>query len=347
MRKRSYMSFTLGKNNIAHGLILAPMAGVTDPSFRSLCRRFGAEYTVSEMVCAKALCYEQSKKKIDGDSKSGSLAHITSEELPMAIQIFGSEPEYMARAASMIAECSYNGCQSVVPPTAIDINMGCPVRKIVSNGEGSALMRNPSLCGKIVKAVAGAVSIPVTVKIRAGWDNSSKNAPEIARYVEDAGASAVVVHARTREQLYSPGIDREIIAKVKDAVRIPVIGNGDIRTADDALKMIRETGCDGIMIGRGALGAPWIFSEIRSALDGVSAYSEPSVREKLKIAGELLRMMVENKGERVGTAEAKKQVAWFISGIRGAAEARLAIMNAGSSSEILSVLDELCVSAED
>ncbi len=336
------MSFYIGNVKLEHGLMLAPMAGVTDASFRAVCRRLGAEYTVSEMVCAKALCYEQRKKVWGGDdeSKSGSIATVRTEELPMAIQIFGSEPEYMAEAAEMIEKCSYRGCKSTVAPSAIDINMGCPVKKITSNGEGSALMKNPDLCGKIVEAVKKATSLPVTVKIRAGWDKDSINAPEVAKIAADAGASAICVHARTKEQLYAPGIDPSVIAKVKQAVNIPVIGNGDIYTAADARKMLDETGCDGIMVGRGALGNPWLFSAIRAELSSLT-YSYPSTAQRLTLAKELLYMMIEDKGERVGCAEAKKQIAWFIRDITGAAAHRSSVMTARDSLQISNVLDIL------
>lgn len=334
------MSFYIGKTKIENGIFLAPMAGVTDRSFRRICRDLGAEYTVSEMVCAKAMCYEQLKKSADSASKSGALATLTEDELPMAIQIFGSEPEFMAKAAKMIEECSYRGCLSTVPPSAIDINMGCPVKKITSNGEGSALMKDPSLCEKIVSSVCKAVSIPVTVKIRAGWDKNSINAVEVAKAVESAGAAAICVHARTKEQLYLPGIDLSVIAAVKGAVSVPVIGNGDIYSARDALDMISKTGCDGVMVARGALGNPWIFSEISAAISG-SEYSEPTPKERLLLSKKLLTMMIAEKGEKIGTAEAKKQIAWFIKGISGAAASRSAIMNSASSSDMISILDGL------
>ena len=334
------MSFYIGNVKLHNGLILAPMAGVTDASFRAVCRALGAEYTVSEMVCAKALCYEQRKKGGSDESKSGAIATVKAQELPMAIQIFGSEPEYMAEAAQMIEKCSYRGCRSTVAPSAIDINMGCPVKKITSNGEGSALMKDPELCGKIVEAVVKATSLPVTVKIRAGWDKDTINAPEVAKIVESAGAAAICVHARTKEQLYAPGIDLSVIANVKKAVSVPVIGNGDIYTPEDAKKMLDVTGCDGIMVGRGALGNPWLFSAIAASLDEKD-FVYPSVAERLTLAKELLRMMIADKGERVGCAEAKKQIAWFIRDLTGAAAYRSGVMTADGSAEISAVLDAL------
>jgi nifR3 family TIM-barrel protein len=260
--------------------------------------------------------------------------------MPMAIQLFGSEPEFMAEAAAMIEQLSYRGCRSDTPPAAIDINMGCPVRKITSNGEGSALMKNTALAAKIVRAVCDAVSIPVTVKIRAGWDSSSINAPEFAKALEDAGASLICVHARTKEQLYLPGIDMSVIETTKKAVSIPVIGNGDIYSAEDAVKMIEQTGCDGVMIGRGAEGNPWIFSEISARLNGDS-YEEPSIEQKLSVALEQLDAMILAKGERVGLAEAKKHMAWYVSGIKDAARARSSIMTSTTAIDIKNIFKEL------
>ena len=334
------MSFYIGNVKLEHGLMLAPMAGVTDASFRAVCRSLGAEYTVSEMVCAKAMCYEQRKKGESDEGKSGAIATVLKEELPMAVQIFGSEPEYMAEAAEMIEKCSYRGCKSEAAPTAIDINMGCPVKKITSNGEGSALMKNPELCGKIVEAVKKATSLPVTVKIRAGWDKDTINAPEVAKIVESAGASLICVHARTKEQLYAPGVDLSVIANVKKSVSVPVIGNGDVYSPEDAERMLNETGCDGIMIGRGALGNPWLFSAIRAQMSSVE-YSYPETAERIALAKKLLFMMIADKGERVGSAEAKKQIAWFIRDVKGAAAYRADVMKAQDSSKIANILDIL------
>lgn len=335
------MGLMIGNYILKNGIMLAPMAGVTDSVFRKLCKCFGAEYTVSEMVCAKALCYEQSaKKKSTRQSATAALARVTAEEMPMAVQIFGSEPRFMAQAAQMIAEGSYIGCVSECKPTAIDINMGCPVRKITSNGEGSALMRDVKLASDIVKAVTAAVNIPVTVKIRAGWDSASINAPEFAKALEEAGASAVCVHARTREQLYSPGIDLSVIEKTKKAVSIPVIGNGDIYSAEDAVTMMDKTGCDGVMIGRGAQGNPWIFSELSDLLGG-REYVPPTLEERIAVAEQQLDDMIAEKGERTGFAEAKKHMAWYTVGIKAAAEARHRIMLASSADEIKNIFTEL------
>ena len=338
-------SVTIQNITLPHGLALAPLAGVSDRAFRRICRACGADFTVSEMVSAKALCYEQrSHKQPQRDGKirsvSGHLASVMADELPMAVQIFGCDPDFMAEAARMLEANDYLGCIGEVPPSAIDINMGCPVRKVTGNGEGSALLKNPKLAGEIVRAVVGAVSLPVTVKIRAGWDAESINAPEVAKIVEDAGASMICVHARTREQMYEPGVDRSVIAAVKQAVSVPVLGNGDIYTAADALSMMAETGCDGVMIARGAMGNPWIFSEICAALEGRD-FTMPTHAERFEVALTQVREMIEEKGERVGVAEAKKHLAWYCHGMEGAAAARGRLMQAETYDEMAAILREM------
>ena len=331
---------TFGNITLPHGLALAPLAGVSDRAFRRVCRACGADFTVSEMVSAKALCYEQRKKTAGERSVSGQLASVMRDELPMAVQIFGSEPDFMAEAARMIQANEYIGCMSEVAPSAIDINMGCPVKKVTGNGEGSALLKNPKLIGEIVSAVVKAVTIPVTVKIRAGWDSTSINAPEVARIIEAAGASMITIHARTREQMYEPGVDRSVITAVKRAVSIPVLGNGDIYTAADALSMMAETGCDGVMIARGAMGNPWVFSEICAALDGRD-YTPPPMAEKFEVALAQVKEMIAEKGERIGVAEAKKHLSWYCHGIEGAAAARGRLMQATSYEELAAILREM------
>ncbi len=331
---------TFGPITLPHGLALAPLAGVSDRAFRRVCRACGADFTVSEMVSAKALCYEQRKKDPKVRSVSGQLASVMADELPMAVQIFGSEPDFMAEAARMIEANEYIGCVSEVPPSAIDINMGCPVRKVTGNGEGSALLKNPQLIGEIVTAVVKAVKLPVTVKIRAGWDKDSINAPEVARIIEASGAAMLTVHARTREQMYEPGVDRSVITAVKKAVSIPVLGNGDIYTAADALSMMAETGCDGVMIARGAMGNPWIFSEIRASLEG-GDFTLPPASERFEVALTQVREMIAKKGERVGVAEAKKHLAWYCHGMEGAAAARGRLMQAESYDELAAILREM------
>ena len=336
------MSIIIGNVTLKHGLMLAPMAGFTDYSFRKICRESGAEYSVSEMVSAKALCYEQLSKKNDlSSSKTAPLAAVMQEENPMAIQLFGSEPEFVAQAAAMIESRDYKSCVSEASPVAIDINMGCPMHKIIGNGEGSALMRNPSLAASIVSETVKALkNTPVTVKIRAGWDDTSKNAVEVAKRVEDAGASMICVHARTREQMYNPGIDISIIKDVKNAVSIPVIGNGDINSAADAVNMINETGCDGIMIGRGALGNPWIFSEIAACIEG-REFVSPSLRERLETCLRHVALIRDNKGEYTGSAEIKKHAALYIKGVRSAAAVRDRIMKTHTTKEIEEIVKEL------
>ncbi len=329
----------IGSLTLTHGLMLAPMAGVADSSFRELCREMGAEYTVSEMVSAKALCFEQ-RGRAGAPAKTAALANITKKESPMAIQLFGREPDYMAEAARLIESGEYRGACRAQPPAAIDINMGCPVPKVVSNGEGSALMREPALAAEIVRAIKNAVHLPVTVKIRAGFSNNDKNAPELAKVLEAAGADLICVHGRTRQQFYAPSSDNAIIAAVKRAVRIPVVGNGDLNAAADVLRMREETGCDGVMVARGALGNPFLFAEIVAALQN-REYVAPTPAERLAVALRHATDMAARKGERVGLAEARKHMVWYCKGLRGAAAARGALMQAESTEGIKAVFDDL------
>ena len=335
----------IGTLTLKHGLMLAPMAGVSDATFRTICRKWGAEYTVSEMISAKALCYEQAARA-SAPARTAALAAISEAESPCAIQLFGSDPEFMARAAALIESGEYRGAVRAVPPSAIDINMGCPVQKVVANGEGSALMKTPELAEKIVSATKKAVSLPVTVKIRAGWDESSKNAVEFAKRMEAAGADLIAVHGRTRQQFYAPKSDNRIVAAVKAAVKIPVIGNGDLFTAEDARHILKETGCDGVMIARGALGNPFLFDEIISALEG-RQYTPPTPAERMAEALWHARDMVEKKGVRIGLAEARKHMAWYCKGLRGAAAARDALMRAEDLDKIATVFDTLITQEEE
>lgn len=324
----------IGQTELKYGLIAAPLAGVSDRAYRQVCRTYGAEMTVSEMVSAKAICYEmRASQKSGALSRTAPLAAVSEAELPHAVQLFGSEPEFLAEAAKRIEDCSYRGCSATVPPTAIDINMGCPVPKVAGNGEGSALMKTPSLAGDIIRAVAGAVRIPVTVKIRAGWDRDHINAVEIAKIAEDAGAAMIAVHARTRADGYTPGILPEVIRDVKNAVKIPVVGNGDIYSAEDAQRMLKDTGCDGIMIGRGALGNPWLFREILCALRGTE-FTPPSKAERLDTAVSHVTGIVEDKGEAIGVPEARKYLAWYTKGMYGGAAVRAKIMTAVTLEEL-------------
>ncbi|MBQ9802120.1 MAG: tRNA dihydrouridine synthase DusB [Clostridia bacterium] len=329
----------IGTVTLTHGLMLAPMAGVTDAAFRAVCHRAGAEYTVSEMISAKALCYEQ-KGRAGAPVRTAALAAITQADGPMALQLFGSEPCFMAEAAALLESGRYRGATDGPAPAAIDINMGCPVPKVVSNGEGSALMRTPELAAKIVTAVKQAVTLPVTVKIRAGWDDQSRNAVEFAKRMEAAGADLICVHGRTRQQFYAPSSDNGIIAAVKAAVRVPVIGNGDLFTAEDVLHMLKETGCDGVMVARGALGNPFLFTEINAALAG-TPYTPPTAAERLSTALAHATDMVRQKGERIGIAEARKHMAWYCKGMRGAAAARDRLMHAESLADFSGVFETI------
>ena len=309
------------------------MAGATDASMRRLCFSLGADGAVTEMISAKAVCY--------GDAKTGSLASITEGEGDVALQLFGHEPEVVAEAATRVAEGELPGASFAHTPVAIDINMGCPVKKIVSSGDGSALMKDPALAAKIVRKTADALSkygVPLTVKIRSGWDAGSINAPYFASLMVESGASAVTVHARTREQMYRPFADREVIRAVKEALpNVPVIGNGDVECAEDAAKLMEYTGCDGVMIGRAALGDPWIFSAIKCAGEG-STFVPPTKRERVETALRLIRDIIEEKGEYVGVREARGRAAHFIKGLRGAPGVRDRINRAETYSEIEKIL---------
>lgn len=332
----------IGNAVIRHGICLAPLAGVSDRAFRQMAREFGAEYTVSEMVSAKALCYEQNcRRPATGNRiRTAPLAAVMRDEYPMAVQLFGAEPEFMAQAAKLLEGGEYLGACGEIPPAAIDINMGCPMAKIVGNGEGSALMRDPNRAAAIVRAVVGAVRLPVTVKMRSGWDGEHINAVELARRMEDAGAAAVCVHGRTRQQMYAPSADWDIIRQVREAVKIPVIGNGDIFCADDALRMINETGCDGVMIARGAQGNPWIFRELLCAMDG-KPYTPPDVGERLAAAYRHAELLVRERGEKIGIAESRKHMAWYTHGMRGAAAVRGQLMQVSCLDDIKRAFEAL------
>ncbi len=319
----------IGNIEYKHGLFLAPMAGVTDKSFRALCKKRGAQGMTSEMVSAKALIF--------GDKKTHTLCEISEPEKPCAIQLFGRVPEEIAKAALLIMKYS---------PCAIDINMGCPAPKIVNNGDGSALMKNPSLCGDIVRAVRGRldsegyVDMPVTVKIRAGFDKNNINAVEVAKCCEDAGASAICVHGRTREQMYAPPCDLDIIRKVKESVSVPVIGNGDITDEESAQEMRSYTGCDGIMIGRGALGNPYIFQRIAYYFD--NGTKMPPIPDSVKVADitEHMKSLILQKGVYTGVREARKHIAWYIKGKQGSAVLRDRVNRAQTEDEILEIVRE-------
>lgn len=321
----------IGNILLKHGLFLAPLAGVSDRAFRRVCRKYGAECTVSEMISAKGLHYN--------DTKTAVLAAFSEDEAPFFIQIFGSDPEIMAESAQKLATNNYKACENTCLPSGIDINMGCPVPKIAGNGDGSALMKNPRLAGEIVKRVSEAVDLPVTVKIRSGWDDGHINAVEMAQILEENGASAICVHGRTKAQMYRDPVNMDIIRDVKKAVSIPVIANGGINSAADAKRMLEHTGCDGLMLARGAMGNPFLFSEIAAYLEG-REYIPPTMTERLEVAMEHIRLMISYKGEYTGVMEARKHLAWYIQGQKGAAAARERVNRAASLSELEEIVGD-------
>lgn len=290
---------------IAGKAALAPMAGVADRAFRRICSGYGAAFTVSEMVSAKALSM--------GDKKSAELMELDERARPTAIQLFGDDPDTMARAAVLAMKQQ---------PDWLDINMGCPAPKIAGNHCGSALMREPELCYRLVKAACGAVDVPVTVKIRKGYAKNEVNAVEVALACESGGAAAITVHGRTRDQMYAPPVDWDIIRAVKQAVVVPVIGNGDVVTAQDAARLYEHTGCDLVMVGRGALGAPWVFAQIEAYLNHETLLPEPPVAQRMEVLCRQVALAVQLKGERGALLEARKHASWYMRGLRGAAALR-------------------------
>lgn len=302
-------------------IILGPMAGVTDLPFRILCKEQGADVCITEMVSAKGLMY--------GSKKTDLLLKTSALEKPVGIQLFGNDPGILAGEAAKLSDRGFD---------FIDINMGCPVPKIVNNGEGSALMKNVDLIEQIVRAVSDAVSIPVTVKIRTGFDADHINAVDAALAAESGGAAAVAVHARTREQYYSGRADWSIIKAVKDKVKIPVIGNGDIRTSDDVKRIMKETGCDSVMIARAAKGNPWIFREIKAGLRG-EAIERRSMEELRDMMKRHVKLMVEEKGEYIGIREMRKHVAWYTEGIYGSAKLRKRASELETEADMLELIE--------
>ncbi len=317
----------IGNIILRHGLILAPMAGYTDRAMRMVCHEMGAELSVTEMISAKAVTF--------GDKKTFNLARVRGDEGLVSLQLFGSEPQIMARAAYAMQK-GYDA-EGYCAPCAIDINMGCPVHKVFSNGEGSALMKDPELIYKIVRAVSSEIDIPCTVKIRAGVDSSHINAVECALAAESAGAKMVAVHGRTRLQLYGGKADKEIIKKVKQSLSIPVVANGDITDAASACDMLEQTGADGIMIGRGAIGNPFIFKEIICRFEG-REFAPISLGEKKNIALFQLRAAILDKGENIAVREARKQIAAYFKAFRGSAAFRAKINSALTFEEVSDAL---------
>lgn len=305
-------------------VILAPMAGVTDLPFRVLCREQGAGLVCMEMISAKAIYY--------GNKNTQQLMKTVPGERPVSLQLFGSDPEILGEMAHQIEDRPFD---------ILDLNMGCPVPKVVNNGEGSALMRNSELVRRIVTAVVSAVSKPVTVKIRKGYDDASVNAVEIAKIIEDCGAAAVAVHGRTREQYYSGEADWEIIRRVKEAVRIPVIGNGDVTSPERAAAMLSQTGCDGIMVGRACRGNPWIFKRIVRYLETGELIPDPTKEEIKAMILRHARMQAEEKGEYIALREMRKHVAWYTAGIPHSARLRARVNEISCMEELTALLEQI------
>lgn len=315
----------IGNVRVEGILALGPMAGVTDLPFRCLCKEQGASLIYTEMVSAKGIHYNNKNTKI--------LLETAEAERPVALQLFGEDAEIMSETAKRIEE---------LPFDILDINMGCPVPKVVNNGEGSALMKDPQKAGRIIEAVARAIQKPVTVKIRKGFGHGDANAPEVARIAQESGAAAVAVHGRTREQYYSGKADWEIIRKVKEQVSIPVIGNGDIFTPEDAARMLSETGCDGIMLARGVQGDPWLFRRVNHYLETGEVLSKPPLSELVETILRHARMQLEFKGEECGMREMRKHVAWYTMGYPHSAKLRVAVNSVESIAQLTELLLGYC-----
>ncbi|MCC0658034.1 tRNA dihydrouridine synthase DusB [Clostridioides sp. ES-S-0123-01] len=312
----------IGNLELKNKVFLSPMAGVTDLPFRLICKEQECGLLYTEMINGKALCYD--------DENTKKMLKIEKEEHPVAVQIFGSEPDFMGRAAEIMNE---------YPNEILDINMGCPAPKVVKNGDGSALMKNPKLAEQVLKAVVKNSKKPVTLKIRKGWDDNSINAVEIAKIAEACGISALAIHGRTREQYYTGKADWNIIADIKKNLNIPVIGNGDVFTIEDSINMLDKTGCDAIMIGRGAQGNPWIFKRINHYMNTGEILPEPTLNEKISTAIKHLKLAVEEHGEYVAVREMRKHIAWYLKGLRNSARLRDEINKIEDYQEVVSKLE--------
>ena len=311
----------IGNVTLDNKVFLSPMAGVTDLPFRLICKEQDCGMLYTEMINAKALCYD--------DQNTKKMLKIEEEEHPVAVQIFGSDPAFMGGAAEILNEH---------PNEILDINMGCPAPKVIKNGDGSALMKNPKLAEEVLKSVVKNSKKPVTLKIRKGWDDNNINAVEIAKIAEASGISALAIHGRTREQYYSGKADWDIIAKIKESINIPVIGNGDVFEVEDAINMINKTNCDAIMIGRGAQGNPWIFKRINHYMKTGEILPEPTGEEKINTALKHLKLAIDEHGEYVAVREMRKHIAWYLKGLRGSARLRDEINKIESYEEVVNKL---------
>ena len=320
----------IGNVSLDNRVFLSPMAGVTDLPFRLICKQKGCGMLYTEMINAKALCYN--------DENTKKMTKIEDEEHPIAIQIFGSEPEYMGRAAEILNSHSNE---------ILDINMGCPAPKVIKNGDGSALMKNPKLAEQVMRAVVEHYTKPVTLKIRKGWDDNSVNAVEIAKIAEQAGISALAIHGRTREQYYSGKADWDIIKEIKDSISIPVIGNGDVFEIEDAINMLEKTNCDAIMIGRGAQGNPWIFNRINHYMQTGEILAKPTAEEKISTAIEHMKLAVAEHGEYVAVREMRKHIGWYIKGLKNSARYRDEINKLTDCESVIMKLKELSLTQSE